>query len=210
MTISFKSKMYETPALTLTLSPEERGQPADILGCSSAHSANPASQFARRRNAIHPLLGERAGVREVVKPFFAILLTVAFYLVAALGVHAQSYSIDWHKIAGGGGTSTNGEFAVTGTIGQPESGGAMTGGGYSLTGGFWSLYAVQTTGAPLLTITQIGNQAVVSWPPSATGWTLQTNANLATQSWGNYLGPVVNNSVTNAPPKGNVFFRLKQ
>jgi hypothetical protein len=86
----------------------------------------------------------------------------------------------------------------------------MTGGNYSLTGGFWSLYAVQTPGAPLLTITYSGNQAIVSWPPSATGWTLQTNNNLATGSWGNYLGNVVNNSATNSPPKGNLFFRLTQ
>jgi hypothetical protein len=86
----------------------------------------------------------------------------------------------------------------------------MTGGNYSLTGGFWSLYAVQTPGAPLLTITYSGNQAIVSWPPSATGWTLQTNNNLATGSWGNYLGIVVNNSATNSPPTGNLFFRLTQ
>jgi hypothetical protein len=123
---------------------------------------------------------------------------------------AQSYSIDWYKIAGGGGTSTGGIYTVSGTIGQPDASGALTGGTYSVTGGFWSLYAVQTPGAPLLTITYAGNQAVVSWSPSVTGWTLQTNANLATPTWGNYLGNVVNNSVTNAPPKGNLFFRLKQ
>ena len=82
---------------------------------------------------------------------------------------------------------------------------------YSVTGGFWSLISVvQTAGAPLLTISYAGNQAIVSWSPSATGWTLQTNANLATGTWGNYLGPVVNNSATNSPPKGSVFFRLKQ
>jgi hypothetical protein len=62
----------------------------------------------------------------------------------------------------------------------------------------------------LLTITYIGNQAIVSWSPSATGWTLQTNNNLATGAWGNYAGAVVNNSITNTPPKGTVFFRLKQ
>jgi hypothetical protein len=50
----------------------------------------------------------------------------------------------------------------------------------------------------------------VSWSLSVTGWTLQTNANLATPAWGNYLGNVVNNSVTNLLPKGNLFFRLKQ
>ena len=86
----------------------------------------------------------------------------------------------------------------------------MSGGSYSVTGGFWSLHAVQTPGAPLLTITYSGNQAIVSWPSSATGWTLQTNANPATPTWGNYLGTIVNNSVTIAPPLGNVFFRLKK
>jgi hypothetical protein len=139
-------------------------------------------------------------------------LAATGFLFAALclSASAQSYSIDWYKIAGGGGTSTSSLYSVSGTIGQPDAGGAMTGGIYAVTGGFWSLYAVQTPGAPLLTIKQIGNQAIVSWSPSATGWTLQTNANLATPTWGNYLGTVVNNSATNSPPKGNVFFRLKQ
>jgi hypothetical protein len=31
------------------------------------------------------------------------------------------------------------------SIGQPDAGLAMTGGGYSLTGGFWSLIAVVQT-----------------------------------------------------------------
>jgi hypothetical protein len=130
-------------------------------------------------------------------------------LLAAAAVHAQQYSVDWYKISGGGGTSTGSVYAVSGTIGQPDASSAMSGGQYSVTGGFWSLYAVQTPGAPLLTITYAGNQAIVSWSPSVTGWTLQTNANLATPTWGNYLGPIVNNSVTNAPPRGNLFFRLK-
>ena len=124
---------------------------------------------------------------------------------------AQSYTIDWYKVAGGGGTSTGGTYQVSGTIGQHDAGGPMTGGQYSVTGGFWSLIsAVQTPGAPLLTITYVGGQAVVSWSPSVTGWTLQTNNNLAAGTWGNYAGQVVNNRVTNAPPIGNVFFRLKQ
>ena len=55
---------------------------------------------------------------------------------------AQSYSLDWHKIAGGGGTSTGGVYAVSGTIGQHDAGGPMAGGNYSLTGGFWAFYAV--------------------------------------------------------------------
>ena len=71
-------------------------------------------------------------------------------------------------------------------------------------------YVLQTPGAPLLTITNYGNQAVVSWPSSATGWTLQTNLNLSAGTWGNYAGPINNNSVTNSPANGNLFFRLYQ
>ena len=133
-----------------------------------------------------------------------------FCSLAAISVQAQNYSVDWHNISGGGGTSTGATYQVTGTIGQHDASlQPMTGGNYSLTGGFWSLISVvQTTGAPALTITYSGNQAVVSWPSSVTGWTLQTNGNLATGIWGNYLGTVSNNSVTNAPPKGTLFFRL--
>ena len=151
---------------------------------------------------------EKTARRGLTRPTFITIFLLMLGLVTSL--HAQSYSINWYKIAGGGGTSTGGVFSVSGTIGQADASGAMSGGQYSVTGGFWSLYAVQTPGAPLLTITHVGNQAIVSWSPSVTGWTLQTNANLATPTWGNYLGAVVNNSVTNAPPKGNLFFRLKQ
>ena len=136
------------------------------------------------------------------------------FLLLSFGVatlHAQSYSIDWFTIDGGGGTGTGGVYSVSGTIGQPDAGDALTGGNYSLTGGFWSLISVvQTVGAPLLTITYAGNQAIVSWSPSVTGWTLQTNNNLATGTWGNYAGQVSNNRVTNSPSQGNLFFRLKQ
>ncbi len=138
-----------------------------------------------------------------------------FLLICLVGViplsRAQSYSIDWYKIAGGGGTSTGGVYSVSGTIGQPDASAAMSGGQYSVTGGFWSfIQVVQTPGAPNLIITRLGNQAIVSWDPSATGWTLQTNANLSAGTWGNYLGSVVNNIATNSPPAGTVFFRLKQ
>ena len=131
-------------------------------------------------------------------------------LMPAFGF-AQQYSIDWYKVSGGGGTSTGSVYSVSGTIGQPDASGAMSGGNYSVTGGFWSLIqVVQTPGAPLLIISHVGNQAIVSWDPSVTGWTLQTNNNLSTGTWGNYTGAVVNNSVTNSPPTGNVFFRLRQ
>jgi hypothetical protein len=139
------------------------------------------------------------------------LLIISSLLAVAAAAHAQQYSINWYKVSGGGGTSTGGVYSVSGTIGQPDASGAMSGGNYSVTGGYWSLIqVVQTPGAPLLSISYSGNQAIVSWNPSVTGWTLQTNNNLTTGAWGNYLGAVVNNSVTNSPPTGTVFFRLKQ
>jgi hypothetical protein len=143
-----------------------------------------------------------------------LILNTLIFLMQTFVIHAQTYSIDWYKVAGGGGTSTGINYSVNGTIGQADASGAMTGpvtgtNYYCVTGGFWSLFAVQTPGAPLLTINYASNQAVVSWPPLVTGWALQTNANLATPTWGNYLGTIINNSVTNAPPNGNLFFRLK-
>ena len=160
-----------------------------------------------------PVAFRQSGLRMElrVRLYFAARTLAAVLLLSflALFARAQSYSIDWSTIDGGGGTSTGGGYSVSGTIGQPDTG-AMSGGSYSLTGGFWALYAVQTPGAPLLTITFVGNQAIVSWPPSAMGWTLQTNSSLAMGTWGNYAGPVNNNSVTNSLLMRNLFFRLKQ
>jgi hypothetical protein len=92
----------------------------------------------------------------------------------------------------------------------------MTGGSYSLTGGFWALISVvQTAGLPILTIT-LNSQlstVTVSWPNTGS-YTLQQNSNLAGGSWttSGYTVTTSNgtNSVTITPPTGNLFFRLKQ
>jgi len=145
------------------------------------------------------------------------LILLLGLLIPALS-HAQTYSINWYKVAGGGGTSagTNGSnvYSVSGTIGQPDAGGAMSGGGYSLTGGFWSIISVvQTAGAPALTILRSGGSVVVSWPSSPAGFTLQQNSNLAaTNNWAASGYPISasngTNSITVTPPTGNLFFRL--
>ena len=71
-----------------------------------------------------------------------------------------------------------------------------------------AFFNIKSERAPSLTIIYTNNQAIVSWPSSASDWTLQTNNTLAVGTWGNYLGSVVNNRVTNSPPTANVFFRL--
>jgi hypothetical protein len=143
-----------------------------------------------------------------------ILVLFGSACVLVISALAQSYSIDWYKIAGGGGTSTGGTYSVSGTIGQHDAGGPMTGGSYSLTGGFWALISVvQTAGLPDLTITFVGpNSVKVSWPDTGT-YTLQQNSNLAVPGGWETSGYSITttngtNSITITPPTGNLFFRL--
>ena len=136
-------------------------------------------------------------------------------LVAAAG--AQNFALDWFTLDGGGGASTGGVFAVSGTIGQPDAG-AMSGGPYALVGGFWGVaHAVQTPGAPRLSIERTNGAVRVFWPLPATGFVLDEAAVLtgsATNGWSQVAFPYVSNatqiSVTVAAPAGNRFYRLRQ
>ena len=140
-------------------------------------------------------------------PFLALLL------LAPVVLFAQQYSIDWYKVAGGGGTSTGATYQVTGTIGQPDASSAMSGGSYSVTGGFWALInVVQTPGLPNLVISHSGNSVIVSWPNTGS-YTLHQNSNLANGSGWTTSGYSITtangtNSITITPPMGNLFFRL--
>jgi hypothetical protein len=142
---------------------------------------------------------------------FSLLCLLSF--APGFSASAQSYSIDWYKVAGGGGTSTGGVYSVSGTIGQHDAGGPMTGGNYSVVGGFWALIAVQTPGAPVLTIFLTAtNTAVVQWPSPSTGFVLQENTNLAGTNWTTPPQTVQDNGTSRFivvnPPAGNRFYRL--
>jgi hypothetical protein len=127
---------------------------------------------------------------------------------------AQSNNIDWYKLSGGGGTSSNGQYTLSGTIGQQDAGGPMTGGNYSLTGGFWALYAVQTPGAPVLSIARTTtNTVAIFWPSPSTGWMLQQNTSgISSVNWSNVLDTPLddgtNRTVIVNPPSGRRFYRL--
>jgi hypothetical protein len=131
----------------------------------------------------------------------------------ALAVCGQNYTVDWSTIDGGGGTSTGGVYSVSGTIGQPDAG-RMSGGNYSVDGGFWGIVAaVQTPGAPLLSVSKTAtNTVLVSWPYPSTGFSLQQNGAMGTTNW-----VAVTNSpaqlgqqwqVIASPPSGNRYYRL--
>ncbi len=104
-------------------------------------------------------------------------------LLAAMNALAQSYSLDWFTIDGGGGASTGGVYALSGTIGQPDAG-TLSGGSYTLEGGFWpGIVVPSTTGAPTLSIQHSGASVVVSWSPATPGFALEETLSLSTPLW---------------------------
>lgn len=142
-----------------------------------------------------------------------LLWILLLNLVLGMELRAQTYSLDWFKVAGGGATSSNNQYSLSGTIGQQDASSPMTGGAYSLVGGFWAISAVQTPGAPTLFIFSSGANAVLYWSASAAGYHLESNADLAlVNGWASVpAAPATLNGfnyVTNTIAPGNRFFRL--
>jgi hypothetical protein len=75
----------------------------------------------------------------------AVPLAVCLLLLGASTVLAQSgggYDLSWSTVDGGGETfSSGGVYTLGGTAGQPDAG-LLTGGSYTLGGGFWGGGAV--------------------------------------------------------------------
>ena len=123
-------------------------------------------------------------------------------------------AIGWSTIDGGGGTSTGCVYSVTGTIGQPDAG-TMSGGNFTLIGGFWGVVAVQTPGAPWLSVARTStNTLVVWWPLPDTGWKLHATTNLVTGGsvWTEIPAPYAADATSlyfvEPVPVGNKFYRL--
>jgi len=79
------------------------------------------------------------------KHWIGLVLALAALALLAGGVRAQrdaGYTLDWWTVDGGGQTQPSGTgYTLSGTIGQPDAGG-WSGGGYTLSGGFWGGGAV--------------------------------------------------------------------
>jgi len=140
-------------------------------------------------------------------------LLAACLLSAGLCLTALAqFAIPWYTVDGGGGTSTGGVYAVSGTIGQPDAGGPMSGGNFGLTGGFWTLpQLVQTPGAPTLYITNAAlGWATLWWTPATdTNWVLHERLSLTSGAWSNSPSGATNPVIVPAtlPTK---FYRLFQ
>ena len=151
-------------------------------------------------------LKHKTKIDKIMNKLIITIMGLLATFAAIPTVPAQNYNIPWYNI-GPAGTSAGGGYSVSGTIGQPDAG-TMTGGNYAVTGGFWSLFAVQTPGAPRLTITPAGPaQATISWTPNTAGYVLQSTDSLSPTNWINAPSGA-NNPVTvpvNVPAR---FYRL--
>ena len=145
--------------------------------------------------------------------------TLLVWAAGCVAFHAQAqtnYAIDWFTIDGGGGISTGGVYAVSGTIGQPDAG-RMSGGNFTLDGGFWSVIAaIQTAGAPFLSVTCTNGVVTVFWPLPATGFVLDHTPTVggAPIPWTQVPFPYVTNAshilVRGPPAPGSHFYRLRK
>lgn len=69
-------------------------------------------------------------------------LSILTFLITTIALAQSSggdFVITKSTIDGGGGTSSGGDFSITGTIGQPDAYPQISsGGGFALAGGFWA------------------------------------------------------------------------
>ncbi len=67
-----------------------------------------------------------------------ILLLILALPTVALAQSGGGFDLSWNTVDGGGSTFlTGGSYTLSGTVGQPDAG-AMSGGAFSLQGGFWA------------------------------------------------------------------------
>src|SRR5213596_878666 len=106
------------------------------------------------------------------KNLLSVLACALFLPVLA---NAQ-YAIDWFSLDGGGGASSGGSFTLTGTIGQPDAA-TLSGGNYTLQGGFWPGIVVPAIGeAPALFIQLSSASIIILWSPTSSGFSLEQSS----------------------------------
>jgi hypothetical protein len=144
-------------------------------------------------------------------------LLLPILLLSGFGstVQAQPFSVNWFKVAGGGGSSSSAQFSISGTAGQADAGTVRSGGNFSLVTGYWSVLSIATPGAPALRILRTTtNAVVVTWPAPSAGYVLQNVPALTGFIWQDVpTTPFVAdglNQVVVSPPTGNRFYRLKK
>lgn len=151
-------------------------------------------------------------MKKTLRLFALLLLPLA----ATLGpgqLTAQDFALERYSVTGGGGVSQGGGFSLSGTAGALVVP-ALSGGGFSVSPGFWSVVTVVANPeAPALQVQLNPDGTVtISWPASAMGFVLQQTTALGGGVWHSAPFSVGNDgtrqSVRFAPPPGQLFFRL--
>jgi hypothetical protein len=123
---------------------------------------------------------------------------------------AQNVALTASVSAGGAGTSTGGVVTVSATIGQLAAG-TMSADNVVIRGGFWrEAVAVQSIGAPMLTIkNHLDGSATISWSPNTSGFLLQETSVLdgSAISWSSAPAAYTNGAVIPAS-EAMRFYRL--
>ncbi len=74
---------------------------------------------------------------QLVRVALTIMLLLAFIPAGqSMAQSGSGYDLTWSTIDSGGGIAAGGVYALNGTIGQADAGN-LSGGGYTLSGGFW-------------------------------------------------------------------------
>jgi hypothetical protein len=142
----------------------------------------------------------------------AVALAALLWALAAFPAPAQDYAINWWTIDCGGGTSTGGDYALSGTIGQPDAG-HMSGGPFAIEGGFWGLLVGP---GPSILVTLTNGVVTVYWDRPATDWLLDQTSTLngTPIPWAQVPFPYKTNTthiyITVPSPTGNKFYRLRK
>jgi hypothetical protein len=81
---------------------------------------------------------------KITRAIAIILLTAA---VTTVPQRSNAQSVDWFTVDSGGGTSTGGNYSVSGTIAQVDADPLhpASGGNFELTGGFWVIDSAPPT-----------------------------------------------------------------
>jgi hypothetical protein len=113
-------------------------------------------RLARPNQARYPSDATRSQLPDSFSATWAEVISLIGLLISGLA-QAQDFSgydLSWSKVAGGGGTSTNAGWEISGTIGQADAG-VLAAGEWVVEGGFW-FGALVTAGAPPPVVTLLG------------------------------------------------------
>ena len=89
-----------------------------------------------------------AHIWDLRKAARAPALLAALLMLVSVALAQGGYNLSWFTVDGGGGSSSGGPYALSGTIGQPDVG-ALSGGSYALAGGFWPGASFTPPGPPV-------------------------------------------------------------